>query len=375
MRSSFGWLGKVCFWASAFSHLSSLQGQAQSWQFYQAPGTNSGVAMETSFEDIDGTKFVGRQNPGIDEPDRGIIYDSATASWTTLHKAGAYATTIFSKDGSIFVGEYANRIIQEGSTNFTFHGFLSADNGNTLHGFDLPDVPQAASSILYGVRGSKLTGTYYTNSVTSPNGGYFDQRTHDGGRGFVHDLSTGTTRTFAISNAITTQAVSLLRGSSNNVVVGTAYFEISGALTSKAFIYDLDSQSETLLQFGEAEFTTFFAGEGGRFVGAYRDDFIFEDPIDGPISSYNIKGLLYDQTTQTWASLEAPGAYHTWANSIHGDTIVGTSFYVNLAGAETPDPDDWAFKAFVYTVPEPGSTGLAALGLGTLLMRKRRGRR
>ena len=48
-------------WASAFGHLSSLQGQAQSWQFYHAPVSGTNSVLETSFEDMEGSVFVGRR--------------------------------------------------------------------------------------------------------------------------------------------------------------------------------------------------------------------------------------------------------------------------------------------------------------------------
>jgi len=354
--------------------------QAQTWQFYQGPTAGTNSAHQTSFEDVDGAVFVGRQIDVVDGANRGVIYNSSTDSWSTVHKADAYGTIIYGKSGSTLVGEY------EDSNSITFHGFISTDGGTTFTTFNISGATPSSSSILYDTRGTKLTGTYYSNAVTSPNWFYFDQRTHEGGRGFVHDQADGTTRTFAISNAITTQATSLVRGVTNTIVVGTAYFEIGGALSSKAFIYDLDNQTETLLDFPNAEYTTFFARDSGKFVGAYRDDDIQSmDPqgLLGP--GYKIRGLLYEQASNTWTSLEAPHPVDpsldvwsdTWANSIQGDAIVGTAQYFNLAGQPGVDPDDganWSIQAFVYTVPEPSSVGLLGFGLASLwAMRRGRG--
>ena len=386
MRASFGWLGTVCFWASAFSHLSSLQGQAQSWQFYQAPVSGTNSSLETSFEDMDGPVFVGRRIDNFGGPNRGVIYNPSTGVWSTVHKSDAYGTIVFGKNGSTLVGEYEDLDVVDGVTNTqsTYRGFLSTDGGTTLNTFN---ISGAVSSIPYSVQGNLISGTYYTNTVNEPNWFYFNQRNSGGARGFVHNLSNGVTQTFAISNAVATQATSLVNGTTNNLVVGTAYFDQGGSLSSRAFIYDLDNQTETLLDFPDAEFTTFFAGDNGRFVGAYRDDDnLLQDPQGALGPGYKMRGLLYEMGSNTWTSLDAPDPENpslgtwadTWANSIQGDTIVGTAQFFNLAGASNPDPNDpnnWSIQAFVYTVPEPGSAGLVALGLGTLLMRRKRGRR
>jgi len=386
--------GKLKIVALFFAASYPAKSQAQTWQFYQGPTSGTNPAHQTSFEDIDGPVFVGRQIDQVGGANRGVVYNSSTGSWSEIHKEDAYATIIYSKSGNTLVGEYENLVqneeVVEGVTNTyttsTFHGFLSTDGGATLNTFNISGAAPSSSSILYDTRGTKFIGTYYSNAVTSPNWFYFNQRTHEGGRGFVHDLADGTTRTFAISNAITTQATSVVRGASNTVVVGTAYFEIGGALSSKAFIYDLDNQTETLLDFPDAEYTTFFAGDNGRFVGAYRDeDLLADDPLGILGPGYKIRGLLYEQASNTWTSLEAPhpvdpslGVWSdTWANSIQGDTIVGTAQYFNLAGQPGVDPDDginWSIQAFVYTVPEPSSVGLLGAGLvGLWMMRRRRG--
>ena len=292
MRTSFGWLGKVCFWASAFSHLSSLQGQAQSWQFYQAPVSGTNSAHQTSFEDFDGPVFVGRRNDDVNGAPRGVIYNSSTGVWNTVHKSDAFGTLIFGINGSTLVGEYEDLDVVDGVTNTqsTYRGFLSTDGGTTLNTFN---ISGAVSSIPYSVQGNLISGTYYTNTVNEPNWFYFNQRNSGGARGFVHNLSNGVTQTFAISNAVATQATSLVNGTTNNLVVGTAYFDQGGSLSSRAFIYDLDNQTETLLDFPDAEFTTFFAGDNGRFVGAYRDDDnLLQDPQGALGPGYKMRGLV-----------------------------------------------------------------------------------
>jgi hypothetical protein len=298
-----------------------------------------------------------------------------------VHKSDAFSTLIFGINGNSLVGEYENLDVAvevvDGVTNTyaqsTYRGFLSTDGGSTLNTFN---ISGAAATIPYSVKGNLISGTYYTNTINEPNWFYFTQRTSEGARGFVHNLSNGVTQTFAISNAVATQATSLIHGTTNNLVVGTAYFDQGGSLSSRAFIYDLDSQTETLLDFPDAEFTTFFAGDNGRLVGAYaHDGNSLLNPRLGLGPEYEmgqIKGLLYEMETGIWTSLSAPDPLDssrntwadTWANSIEGDTIVGTAAYYNLEGASNPDPNDpnsWSIQAFVYTVPEPGGGALVAV--------------
>ena len=136
MRLSFGWLGKVCFWASAFNHLSSLQGQAQNWQFYQAPDLGTNSVSETSFEDFDGPVFVGRRVDVVgsdgERETRGVVYNASTGVWNSVHKSDAYGTLIFGINGNNLVGEYEDLDVTvevvDGFTNTytqsTYRGFL-----------------------------------------------------------------------------------------------------------------------------------------------------------------------------------------------------------------------------------------------------------
>lgn len=75
----------------------------------------------------------------------------------------------------------------------------------------------------------------------------------------------------------------------------------------------------------------------------------------------NARGFLYDGVN--WTALDMPGASDTMPSGIYGNCIVGSYYY--------GDYDMPNVSGFIYTIPEPATLFLLALG-GLFLKRARR---
>jgi hypothetical protein len=335
--------------------LSSLaQAEIWSWEYFRAPSINNISPIETTFEDFDGATFVGRYRfAGDANYNQGFRLDRSSnpSTWTTIHDTDVDGVIVYGIHGNIVAGEYqVVESLGNGINQSVYNGFFSTDSGATLNPLVLSGAASGSSAIPTGVVGSKIIGTYYSNPVTAlqvAERGWYN-RTNTGGLGFVHDTANAQTQYFSIANAESTEAWGML---GNSVVFGQANFNDPTGLYAAGFLYDLTTQSETILRspFEDYANTSFYGSDDeSRIVGV----------IGGSAESNGVRGILYYVATQNWELLDAPGATDTWAMSIHGDQIVGSAFFADPNGS-----GQYRVEGFIATaIPEPTSTLLLFLG-------------
>jgi hypothetical protein len=192
------------------------------------------------------------------------------------------------------------------------------------------------------------------------------------GQSYVYNISSQKWTTLAYPGGSDTHAY----GISGNSVVGWYY----GDNTTHGFLYDGVNYSS--INYPGATHTNLYAIDGNRFIGGCNYGGFLYDGTNWTILSYpgstytnpygisgdnivgvygdssgNRRSFLYDGTN--WTTLDMPGTVHqTYVTGIDGSNVVG-SYY------------DGAYNhGFIYTIPEPATIGL--LALGGLLLRKRR---
>jgi hypothetical protein len=213
-----------------------------------------------------------------------------------------------------------------------------------------------------GISGSNLVGSYNTGID----------------HGCFYNGSTWTT--LDVPGAIAT----IINGISGSNLVG--YYQNAPPGTNQhGFLYNTMTQVWTTIDKPGASSVSIFGIDGSNLVGeyyeAYTDQhgFLYNTAtetwttIDNPgggvcwtgISGCNLvgnegsHGVLYDRTT--WTTLDPPGSILTYVYGIEGDKIVG--HYLAFDGVYTSG------HGFVYTIPEPATLSLLALGGLCILVR------
>jgi hypothetical protein len=267
-------------------------------------------------------------------------------TWTTVDYPEARSTQVTAISGDTIAGTYTDA---SGAT----HGFFH--RGNTWTSFDAPGGATAVQ--VTGIDSSTLIGFYGTNLWWNYS------------HGFIYDGYSMTT--FDFPGATFTQ----LCGIDGSNIIGSA--------DRQYFLYNLSTQNKTILDIPGPPHGI----DGTNIVGFYdiaKDPFDFVEhgfiyngtswnTLDMPsaagtrlwgISGNNIVGsgsgsFVYNMTADSWTSLNIPGSKAMYVQGIDGDKVVG--FYI-----------DSTFRGhgFIYTIPEPAT--LSLLAIGGLLLRKRK---
>jgi len=276
-----------------------------------------------------------------------VSYAGAVVTWTPIDKAGAYYTEVFGIDGSTIVGTYSDT---EGN-----HGFSYNSGTWTIH-----DNP-GGQTVLSGIDGGNYVGYYYNNgyhgcSYISSSWDTLDApgAATGGSRGtFMNGIDGGNLVGYYADASDNRHGVLYNGGSWTTIdkpgAINTSFDGISGSklvgyYDSHGAVYDMTGGTWTIHDMPGASFTCINGISGSNLAGYYT-----ASGVD--------HGFFYNGTS--WTTLDYPGAAGTYVCGIDGNKLAG--YYWNPAG------DTHGFTA---TIPEPMT--LALLGLGGLMLRKRK---
>jgi hypothetical protein len=299
------------------------------------------------------------------------IDDASAGTWTTLDYPGGYGTWVSGISGNNLVGFYAD------SPNYYGYGNRAFSYNGTNWAAINP--PGAGATRACGIDGNKIVGYYADGS---------------GNHGFSYDGAVYATIDYPGTN------VTAVYGIDGSNLVGM-HLDASG--NARGFFYN--GTDFTPLDMPGAVQTWVYGIDGSNLVGCYRN-------TSGPPTPTSDHNFIYNMANDVWTSFDVPGAISTRINGISGSNIVG-SYYdgsathgflydgANLTTLDFPGSVAYnealgidgnkivgvyetvqsgvlsggpEFHGFVYTIPEPATMGLLALG-GIFLRSKKPGYR
>jgi hypothetical protein len=273
--------------------LSSAGVNADTWRTLDFPESRS-----TMITGISGSNLAGNYTDASGVK-HGFLFKDNT--WTSFDApTGATSFLVSGIDGSNVVGTYWYGV--------NSHGFIY--DGSNLTTFDLPGTGPFAMTQIYNIDGSNIIGY--------GNGGYFLYNLSTNDKTIIPGIPCGIDGTNIV-------------GSYND-----PGYPRPDDIFEHGFIYDMTTQSRSILDMPGARGTKMWDISGSNIVGW---------------------GFLYNLTTDTWTPMNMPGAIETYSQSIDGDNIVG--YYSDATGGH----------GFLYTIPEPCS--LLLILAGFTFMRRR----
>jgi hypothetical protein len=270
---------------------------------------------------------------------------AGAVTWNTIDKVGEVYTAVYGIDGSTLVGTYSG----DGGN----HGF--SYNSGTWVTHDNP----AGQTALCGIDGSNYVGIYYDtgwhgllydgttwtplNAPGAVNGTYINGI--DGGNLVGYYLDSFSNEHGVLYNGGSWTIIDK-PGAIDTRFNGISGNKLVGGYDSHGVIYDMTGGSWTIYDKPGAFYTCINGISGSNLVGYYGD-------ISGD------HGFFYNGTS--WTTLDFPGAAGTYVYGIDGSNLAG--YYWNNDGLGYP-------HGFTAIIPEPMT--LALLGLGSLMLRKRK---
>ena len=267
-------------------------------------------ATHTWIDGIDGETIAGSFYDG--STTKGFLYNRQTEVLNILQSPSADWTLPLAISNGTVVGSIGS------NSSYVRNGFAYYSGSNS---WSLLNPPQGVQNDLeaYGIDGANIVGG--TGS----------------GMSF---LLNGSNWTFFNSPFGTSSSA---HGISGDKIVGS--FSNSGVNGGGGYIKQNDNW--TLLEVAGATETAPRDVDGNMIIGQYR------------MGDWTTRSFLFDGAN--WTYLDAPSANSTWAFGIDGNTIVGSY-------NDTSDVS----HGFILTVPEPSALSLLAIGLGGLVMIRRR---
>jgi hypothetical protein len=299
--------------------LSSGYVMAGTWTTIDAPG-----AVETHVQGISGNNIVGWSYDEYDNK-HGFLYNRTTSTWTTIDKPGTYETYPQGIFGNNIIGSYF-----DGET----HGFRYNWMTSTWSGLDMPGADETYPQ---GTDGSNIVGYSWINGVE---------------QGFIYNGETWTT--FKLPYPYENETYPMVI--SGDIIAG--YFNDNEG--THGFLYDLVSSQRTVVN-------TVFPVDGEQYckiLGIDGDNIVGIQLIDETTHGFlHYNGgtlILFDYPGGT-DYITYPPISETFLNGISGDDVVGQ--YRNF--------DEDVYHGFIYTIPEPATISILALGC-LAVMRKHR---
>ena len=267
-------------------------------------------ATHTWIDGIDGETIAGSFYDG--STTKGFLYNRQTEVLNILQSPSADWTLPLAISNGTVVGSIGS------NSSYVRNGFAYYSGSNS---WSLLNPPQGVQNDLeaYGIDGANIVGG--TGS----------------GMSF---LLNGSNWTFFNSPFGTASSA---EGISGDKIIGR-YYNI-GMNGGGGYIKENDNW--TLLNVAGATETVPRDVDGNIIIGQYR------------MGDWTTRSFLFDGAN--WTYLDAPSANSTWAFGIDGNTIVGSY----------NDASDIS-HGFILTVPEPSALSLLAIGLGGLVMIRRR---
>jgi hypothetical protein len=318
---------KSVFTNSVFTALlcAASAASAQTWSTIDVPGS-----LNTQAWGVSAGVVVGDYYTQYTPNNRlfGYIYNTSGNVYTTIQDPNAGSAN---GDGTILTGvsgsEYVGFYVANGINN----GFMY--NGSSFT--TLNDPLGTEGTQIYGISGKNIVGTYVDSAGAS--------------HGFLYNGSIFTTIDDPLANETDNLGTSIHGISSSGELVGyyltgngaySAFTDVNGTFTTLSDPNAVVSQGGTFI-FGVA---------GNELVGGYFGQ------------SSESHGFTYNGST--WTQLDYPG-YFT------GTYATGVDAQGDVVGDYEGGPNE-SQEAFLYTVPEPSSLALAAVGGVAVLVGRRR---
>lgn len=241
----------------------------------------------------------------------GFIYDGT--NWTTINMPNVGLTEVRGISGNNVIGEYN---VKTGPFPiYVGHGCLY--NGSTWITIDKPGAFETQVS---GIDGSNIVGTYDNH-------------------GFLFDGTNWQT----IDHP----------GAQRTAVYGIKGNILFGRYDHHGFFYNIDTQVWTTFDAPGATFTSIYGIDGSNIIGKFS--------VNGNTTSFFYDGTTWFTDLPGWDAEGSPAG-------INGDTIVGTYYTYYEEGNLIAHFS----HGYVYTIPEPASAMMIAIGSLFIGLRKKR---
>jgi hypothetical protein len=301
--------------------LGSSYAMAGTWTTIDMPG-----AYNTYPQGISGNNVVGWSYDEYDNK-HGFLYNRTTSNWTPLDKPGVSETYPQGISGSDIVGSYYDGDL---------HGFRYNWMTSTWSGLDMPGADETHPQ---GTDGSNIVGYYIDNY---------------GEHCFLYD---GKTWTILNMPGAPDDIEIYPMGISGNNIVG--YF--NDGTGTHGFLHDVTSSQWIVANNpypvnGESYYCKILGIDGDNIVGIQ----LIDETTHGFLHYNGGTLILFDYPGGT-DYITYPPISETFLNGISGNDIVGE--YRNFG--------EDIYHGFIYTIPEPATISLLALG-SLAIMRKRK---